>query len=76
MEEIKKFFNIILTEYVNEKNLLELDLAKVINDNTITNKEKLIKVKSIIRDISNINDDIETFSSYLPVNNMNNVENH
>lgn len=74
MEEMNKFFNVVLTEYINQRNLLELDLGKTINNNTLSYKEKIIKVKSIINEISNVNNDIQTFSSYLPVDNNKNVE--
>jgi hypothetical protein len=74
MEEMNKFFNVILTEYINQRSLLELELGKTINDNTLSYKEKIVKVKSIIGEISDVNNDIQTFSSYLPVDNNKNVE--
>jgi hypothetical protein len=74
MEEMNKFFNVILTEYINQRSLLELDLGKTINDHTLSYKEKIVKVKTIIGEISNVNTDIQTFSSYLPVDNNKNVE--
>lgn len=74
MEEMNKFFNVILTEYINQRSLLELELGKTINDNTLSYKEKIVKVKSIIGEISEVNNNIQTFSSYLPVDNNKNVE--
>jgi hypothetical protein len=74
MEEMNKFFNVILTEYINQRSLLELDLGKTINDHTLSYKEKIVRVKTIIGEISNVNTDIQTFSSYLPVDNNKNVE--
>lgn len=74
MEEMNKFFNVILTEYINQRSLLELELGKTINDNTLSYKEKIVRVKSIIGEISDVNNDIQTFSSYLPVDNNKNVE--
>jgi len=74
MEEMNKFFNVILTEYINQRSLLELELGKTINDNTLSYKEKIVKVKTIIGEISEVNNNIQTFSSYLPVDNNKNVE--
>ena len=51
-----------------------MELGKTINDNTLSYKEKIVKVKSIIGEISDVNNDIQTFSSYLPVDNNKNVE--
>lgn len=74
MEEMNKFFNVILTEYINQRSLLELELGKTINDNYLSYKEKSVKVKTLIGEISNVNNDIQTFSSYLPLDNNKNVE--
>lgn len=74
MEEMNKFFNVILTEYINQRSLLELELGKTINDNSLSYKEKSVKVKTLIGEISNVNNDIQTFSSYLPLDNNKNVE--
>lgn len=74
MEEMNKFFNVILAEYINQRSLLELELGKTINDNSLSYKEKSVKVKTLIGEISNVNNDIQTFSSYLPLDNNKNVE--
>jgi hypothetical protein len=62
---------ICLTELINKKNLLENELERIVNSNTIETDVKFNKSLSLIEEISNLYKSIELVNTYITKNNDN-----
>ena len=77
--EINNTYNLVLSELSNDKIQLEVELERLVNDNTTPTTEKVGKIKEILRLMSINNTMVGTWNGYLPSfvdnNEQNNKEN-
>lgn len=58
---------LVLGQLLQEKNLLESELERVINDGNLTITERVNKSKNLLSSISKVLTDINVTTGYLPV---------
>lgn len=57
---------LVLGQLIQEKNLLESELERVINDSNLTITERVSKSKNLLSSISKVLTDINVSTGYLP----------
>jgi len=67
---------LVLGQLIQEKNLLESELERVVNDSNLTINERVIKSKNLLSSIYKVLTDINVTTGYLPEKKNNQEENN
>jgi hypothetical protein len=67
---------LVLGQLIQEKNLLESELERVVNDSNLTITERVSKSKNLLSSISKVLTDINVTTGYLPEKKNNQEENN
>ena len=67
---------LVLCQLIQEKNLLESELERVVNDSNLTITERVSKSKNLLSSISKVLTDINVTTGYLPEKKNNQEENN
>ena len=67
---------LVLGQLIQEKNLLESELERVVNDSNLTITERVSKSKNLLSSISKVLTDINVPTGYLPEKKNNQEENN
>ena len=67
---------LVLGQLIQEKNLLESELERVVNDSNLNITERVSKSKNLLSSISKVLTDINVTTGYLPEKKNNQEENN